>query len=106
MIHIFWHKLVRFRGGMLGFGLALFALAFPLMSAYEVVRREQEQLASFVQNFKGMITALGGDVNNLASPGNYLSMRYFSMLPLILGIYAVLAGSGLLAADEENGTLD
>src|SRR5262249_44802555 len=29
-----------------------------------------------------------------------------SFMPLILGFFAVLAGSGLLAADEENGALD
>ena len=106
MGHIFCHKLARLRGSILGFGLALFALGWPLLSAYEVIRREQEKVAELAKNFKGMITALGGDVNNLASPANYLSMRYFSFLPLILGVFAVLAGSGLVATDEENGTLD
>jgi ABC-2 type transport system permease protein len=103
---IFWHRLVRLRGGILGFGLALFVLGWPLLAAYEVVRREQERLAGFVRNFAGIITALGGNVNNLGDAASYLSMRYFSYLPLVLGVYAVLAGSGLLASDEENGTLD
>ena len=30
----------------------------------------------------------------------------FSYLPLVLGVFAVLAGSGLVVADEESGTLD
>ena len=33
-------------------------------------------------------------------------MYGFSMLPLIFGIFAVIAGSGLLAGDEEGGRLD
>jgi ABC-2 type transport system permease protein len=33
-------------------------------------------------------------------------MYGFSLLPIIIGIFAVLAGSGLLASDEENGRLD
>ncbi len=103
---IFWHRLVRLRGGILGFGLALFVLGWPLISAYDVVRRSPRQFAELARNFETMITALGGDVNNFASAANFLSMRYFSLMPLVLGIFAVLAGSGLLASDEENGTLD
>ena len=106
MWQVFRHAVVRYRGAVLGFGLALFALGWPIVSAFEVVQREQEKIAELARNFEMFITAAGGDVNNLGSPENFLSMRYFSVLPLILGIYAVLAGSGLLAADEENGTLD
>ncbi|MBN1137242.1 MAG: ABC transporter permease subunit, partial [Anaerolineae bacterium] len=36
----------------------------------------------------------------------YLGMYGFAMLPVIVGIFAVIAGSGLLASDEENGRLD
>jgi ABC-2 type transport system permease protein len=106
MLIILRHMLIRQRGAILGFGLALFLLAWPILYAYEVVAREQEKISEFAQNFEGIISGLGGDVNNLGSPTSYLSMRYFSLLPLILGVWAVLAGSGLLAADEENGTLD
>src|SRR4051794_40638890 len=106
MWHVFWHALRRFRGAVLGFGLALFVLGWPIVSAYEVVHREHEKIAELARNFELFITAAGGDVNDLGSPENYLSMRYFSLLPLVLGVYAVLAGSGLIASDEENGTLD
>jgi ABC-2 type transport system permease protein len=40
------------------------------------------------------------------APEGFLTASYFSFLPLILGIFAVMGGSGLLAVDEENGTLD
>jgi hypothetical protein len=33
-------------------------------------------------------------------------MNYFAFMPLILSVFAVLAGGGLLVADEEKGTLD
>jgi ABC-2 type transport system permease protein len=106
MLIIFRHMLTRVRGPVLGFGVGLFLLAWPLLSAYEVVQREQDKIMEVAQNFEGIIAGLGGDVNNLASPTSYLSMRYFSILPVILGIWAVLAGSSLVASDEENGTLD
>src|SRR5438045_8365662 len=47
-----------------------------------------------------------GDPTKLMSPEGFLSLAFFSYLPLVLGVFAVLAGSGLLVADEENGTLD
>ena len=37
----------------------------------------------------------GGDVATLATPEGFLGMYGFSMLPVIVGIFAVLAGSGL-----------
>jgi ABC-2 type transport system permease protein len=106
MFVIFRHMLIRLRGPILGFGLALCLLAWPLLSAYEVVQREQEKIRELVQSYSMFITGLGGDMDNFASAESYLSMRYFSMLPLILGVFAVMAGTGLLASDEENGTLD
>jgi ABC-2 type transport system permease protein len=71
-----------------------------------VLQDKQEQISELAEDFRPMISAMGGDVNNLASPPSFLSMRYFSLMPLVLGVWAVLAGSGLVAADEENGTLD
>src|SRR5207302_6238091 len=47
-----------------------------------------------------------GDASKLTSPEGFLSLAFFSFMPLVVGVFAVLAGSGLLAADEENGTLD
>ncbi len=106
MIPIFTRALARSRGTMLGWGLVLILIGYPIISAYDVVAREQETLAKFAKNFAPFIASLGGDPNRLASPVNYLSMRCFSFLPLVLGVFAVLGGSGLLVSDEEAGTLD
>jgi ABC-2 type transport system permease protein len=103
---IYRHALARFRGQVLGWGLALALLGWPIVASYEVFKREQENIARIAREFEGIVTAMGGDVNHLGSPVNYFSMRYFAHLPLILGIFAVLAGSGLLVSDEESGTLD
>jgi ABC-2 type transport system permease protein len=106
MIAILRQSLARVRGTVLAWGLGLFLLGWPIVGTYDVVKREQEKIADVVRNFAPLIAGMGGNLENLADPAGYLSMRYFSYLPLILGIWAVVAGSGLLAADEENGTLD
>ena len=43
---------------------------------------------------------------DFVTPSGYLTFSLFSYLPVVLGIYTILAGSGLIAADEEKGTLD
>jgi ABC-2 type transport system permease protein len=40
------------------------------------------------------------------TPSGYLNLEFFSYMTIVIGIFVVLAGGGLLAGDEENGTLD
>jgi ABC-2 type transport system permease protein len=103
---IFRYTLVRFRGQIFGWGLALLVLGFPIISTYDVVIKEQEKIKEVAGNFAPLIAAMGGDLDKIASPSTYLTMRCFTFMPLILGLFAVLGGSGLLVSDEENGTLD
>ena len=48
------------------------------------MKREEQKLADIARNFEWVISALGSDVNNLGSPTGYLSLRYFSLLPLVI----------------------
>jgi ABC-2 type transport system permease protein len=98
--------LTRLWGAVLCWGLGLFLLGWPIVSVYDVVKREQEKIIEVARNFELVIAGMGGNLDDLTNPASYLSLRYFSFMPLILGFYAVLGGSGLLAADEENGTLE
>lgn len=98
--------LAKLRGSILGWGLGLCLLGWPIVATYDVVKREQDKLADVAKSFGPLIEGMGGNLGDLSDPAGYLSMRYFSHLPLILGIFAVVGGSGLVAADEENGTLD
>jgi hypothetical protein len=99
---IFHYTLVRFRGQIFGWGLALLVLGFPIIFTYDVVMKEQEKIKEVAGNFAPMFAALGGDLDKIASPSAYLSMRCFAFMPLILGLFAVLAGSGLLAASRSH----
>jgi ABC-2 type transport system permease protein len=47
-----------------------------------------------------------GGIDRIFSPAGFLDTRFFSLMPLLLGVWAVIIGSGLVVADEENGTLD
>jgi ABC-2 type transport system permease protein len=45
-------------------------------------------------------------MGNMFTPEGYLTVEFFSYMPLVLGIYAVLIASGLIASEEEGGVLD
>ena len=86
---------------MLGFGLALFVMAFTSVLLWPNVRDTLQnlELPKAVQAF------LGNDLN-IATPAGYLSARYFGWVEILLIVYAVIAGTGAVAGEESAGTID
>ena len=103
---IFRYTLRRFRGQILGWGIALALLGVLLVSMYDMIAAEQEQFQELLDIYPPEISAFMGDISSFATPEGFISIEFFSYIPLILGIFAVLTGSGLLVSDEENGRLD
>lgn len=106
MFTVVLHTLRRFRGQIIGWGLGLALYAAFLTSFYDTIAKQSEQFEKLLQSYPREIFAFFGDTTNLASPEGYLTLEFFSYMSLIIGIFAILGGSGLLASDEENGTLD
>ncbi|MGD9101292.1 MAG: ABC transporter permease subunit [Anaerolineae bacterium] len=103
---IFRYRLRRFRGQIVGWGIGLALLALLLVQFYDTVVEQEEQLSQMLDSYPQEFMAFFGGVEDFASPSGYLNVEFFSYMPIILGIFAVLMGSGLLASDEEAGRLD
>lgn len=104
---IFWYTFRRFRGQILGWGLGIASLGLILVPFYDIFMDQQEDFMQMLESYPPEFMAFfGGDASSLLTPEGYLGMYGFSLLPLIIGIFAVLAGSGLIAGDEEKGRLD
>jgi len=103
---IFRYTLSRFRGQILGWGISLLLLGLMLMWFYPSIAEQQESFEQLLEIYPPELSAFFGDLSAMVTPEGFLSIEYFSYMPLILGIFAVLMGSGLLVSDEENGTLD
>src|SRR5262245_28114077 len=103
---IFRYTLAGFRWQIIGWGVALFLVGLLIVPLYDLMLERREQLEELIESFPPAFSAFMGDMTRMFSPEGYLTVRYFSLMPLILGVFAVLAGSGLLAADEESGVLD
>lgn len=103
---IFLYTFGRMRGQILSWGLGLAVLAGWLTSFYDTLADQADQLLQMINAYPKEVMVFFGDMNQIFTPAGYLQVEFFSYMPLIVGIFAILAGSGLLAAEEESGALD
>jgi ABC-2 type transport system permease protein len=100
------YSLSRSLWGILGWGLSLAVLGGYLVTFYDTLAPQQAALTEMLKAYPRELIAFFGDMANMFQPAGYLNVEFFSYMPIILGIFAIMAGSGLLAGDEENGNLD
>jgi ABC-2 type transport system permease protein len=103
---IFRYRLARLRGQILGWGVALALLGLFMAQFYGTIVDQAEQFEQLMESYPKELMAFFGDFSELTTPSGYLNLEYFVLMPLILGVFAVLMGSGLLVSDEESGRLD
>jgi ABC-2 type transport system permease protein len=102
---VFRYTLIRFRGRILAWGIALAALGLFIIPFYDVYLEQEESMLQLMESYPPEVMAFFGGMADILSPAGFLDGQ-LATLPLILGIFAVLAGSALLARDEESGRLD
>ncbi len=103
----FRYSLISLRGQILGWGLGLALYGMLIISMYNSLQAQQDQFQKMIANYpEAFLAFFGGDASHLMTPAGYLGMYAFSMMPILVGIFAVLAGSGLIVSDEEHGRLD
>lgn len=89
-----------------GGGLAL--LMLTVGTAYNQAiggPNKAQEVASLEKIYKSF-TFLVGPAYDLDTLGGFVTTRYMSVVPVILGIFALLAGSFLIRGEEERGSLD
>ena len=103
----FCYTFKSLRGQTLGWGLGLALYGLMIVSMYDTMAAQQDQLQQMIASYpQEFLAFFGGDANSLITPAGFLGMYAFSMMPVIIGVFAVLAGSGLIVSDEERGRLD
>ncbi len=106
MITIFKYTLRRFLGHILGWGLSFGLIALYLMILYKPMIDQQAELVALFEAYGETMLAFFGGGIDFCSPAVYMYFGLFAYLPVVAVIFAVILGAGLLAADEEKGTLD
>ena len=105
---VFAKTLRDLRRGFLWWTVGLVGMAALMVSVYPTVRGNAA-LNKLVQNYpealKGFF-GFGGELDYTSASG-YLGIELFSfMVPLLLLIAAIAAGSGAIAGEEDRGTLE
>jgi ABC-2 type transport system permease protein len=101
----FKHTMRRLRGQIIGWGIGL-ALYGLIMGAMFDTVQTIEGLEEMIASYPRELMAFFGDLIDMSTPAGYFGTYYSSYMPVIVGIFAVAAAAGLLAGDEERGTLD
>ena len=95
------------RGQIIGWGLGLALYGLMIIPLYDTMAAQNDRLQQMIASYPPEFLAFfGADTISPVTPAGYLGMYAFSMLPVIIGIFAVIAGSGLIVTDEEQGRLD
>lgn len=104
---IFLWELRRRRNFIIWWSVGVLAMVTVLMSIYPSIHQQAAQLDQIMKQLPESVRALRGGSTDLSSPVGYLNSEMFYItLPLLFIIMAVNLGSGLLAKDEQEHTLE
>jgi ABC-2 type transport system permease protein len=103
MFRAVWTKtLWEFRGAILGWGVGLGILIWLHFPLYTSLSSEAKNATfQYAQTFR-----FYGEPVALTTPGGYATWHTLGFVPVILDIWAVLAGARLVRGEEERGALD
>lgn len=99
-----WSKSLRaYRVAILAWGIGLGLLLMATAAASSSVSGAAGALSqtNILQSFAFLSNPVA-----LGTPQGYTTFKFLALLPLMLGIWMVIAGARLTRADEENGALD
>ena len=99
------HTLRRKRGQIIGWGIGLALYGLLMASMFDSIVGI-EGFADLMAAYPEDLAAFFGGLTAITTPKGYLDIYYFEYMPVIIGIFAVSVGVGLLVSDEEKGTLD
>lgn len=99
------HTLRRKRGQMIGWAIGLALYALMMVSFFDSIVGI-EGIQEMMQAYPEDLAAFFGGFGAMNTPKGYLEIYYFNYMPVIIGIFTVGLGAGLLVSDEEKGTLD
>ena len=90
------------RWQMLGYGLGLAVWAFLVLLIFPSV---SEQFADFElpEFYEAMF---GEQIRDFTDPRTFISIEYFSWVPVVVAVYAVVVSTRMLAGEESGGTAD
>jgi len=101
----FMHTIRRLRGQAIGWSIGLVLYGLLLGSFYDTVTT-MEGIDELLKGYPQEMLAFFGGMTEITTPWGYLDIEYFTLMNLIIGIFAIGVCVNLIAGDEEKGLLD
>ena len=89
----------------LAVGLLILAVSAGIVSQFGTAEARDE-IGNIVDAVPPIMQGLAGKPVNVETLGGYLQYKYGGFLPLVIGLWSILALSGTLAAETRRGSLD
>jgi ABC-2 type transport system permease protein len=102
MFNLFLHELRSRRTAVLGWGLGIAAFGILIIMIFPDFEGQLEGFNIDEIEFYQVM----GDFGDFASFKGFVSAEMFTFMPILLAIYAIINGTGTLAGEEDNGTLE
>lgn len=93
------------RAGILGWSMGLAVLVAVTLASFPSFKDNDELEAIWAELPEGARELFGGAGQITTYPG-YLDSQFLSLFPVLLGIFAIMHASRVLAGEEERGRLD
>lgn len=103
---LFKHKLLSNWGMILGWGVGLGLLGFFMFGIYDSFIDQNIDLMQIMEAMPSEFMVFFGDQVDPTSPEGFLTVEFFSYIPVILGFVVISNASGLITGKEEDGTLE
>ena len=98
MFNLLWHEVLSRRNAIIGWSIGLILFGLMYTSIYPEMEGQLEALADL-----SVYQAMGVEV---ATFEGYLGSTVIGFVPILLGVYAIMAATSTLAGEEDDGTLE
>lgn len=99
------HFLRLQRGALIGWSAVMLLITYATGAAASVVKDAAGLQTLFAALPPALQKLAGGDLIAHNSVDGYLAMKWFLLLPVTLGIFAVLTAAAIVARENERGTI-
>lgn len=101
MLNLIKHEILSRKTAIIGWSLGLMAFGAMYIGIYPSMR---DVMADFPIEDIAIYEAMG--VTDMTTIEGYLGGSVFTMIPILLGVYTIMASTKTLAGEEESGTLE
>jgi ABC-2 type transport system permease protein len=102
MWQYFLYELKSKRGSMIGWGLGITVFGLIYVGLYPSF----EDQVSLFEEFLDIPIYQAMGITTMSTFAGWMASTVLNFLPIIIGIYALITGTGTLAGEEERGTLE